>query len=613
MEENVVERSHFRFATAMADGGRDQELNLLAEWDREDDVLALKNRWRKTSAFVTQQLHDHVALLDRYERDFNQEHDSWDALALRHAKQNWIELHRRLLWLQEEHNAFIADYQSRVHVIRAGQPSGSPLIEDREALPSADAVARTVSKLEQWMLSGFYNGNMRAMKHELYPQSEEIAIWSGFYFGQHFGMMVVLFIWVIWDSVIDDSKNHNLWESSVFALYRGIGVLILLLWCWCFQVYVYNWFNIPFLSIFDWKVTKSTQFVVLVRHAVSVTIIYLINLLLYYKALRGDIPHLVPPYIFPLLLFLFLLYILIFPLKQRRSLGKTVCRVISAPCAIVRFREAYLGDIFTSLVRVFVDLAWSGCYFFSGAFVEEDPRGNDICTQSGILHWIVVPLLSALPLWWRFCQNIRKYRETHNRFPYIPNAMKYACAQSVVLFATFHPHLKQPDDHMTTYQWFYLAACAITTMYQYFWDVYMDWGLGGVGGLRNLRLYPNWMYYSAMVVDFFLRFCWTFTLIPPQGYGPFPSNVQIYLNPILASVEVIRRSMWGLFRVEYEHTFRLLSSQKSIASTTSEEESDDEDEPDEKYSFWVLIEISVVVAVVVVVACIAVLTRSKKT
>ncbi|RQM21426.1 hypothetical protein B5M09_010383, partial [Aphanomyces astaci] len=121
---------------------------------------------------------------------------------------------------------------------------------------------------------------------------------SGFYFGMHFGMMVVLFVWVIWDSVIDDSKHHNLWESSVMAVYRAIGthpcygagctslymykhvgVLVLLLWCWCVQVYVFTRFGIPFVAIFDWKPTKSVQFVSLVRHAVSVTIAYLVNLL----------------------------------------------------------------------------------------------------------------------------------------------------------------------------------------------------------------------------------------------------------------------------------------------------------------------------------------------
>ncbi|RHY33567.1 hypothetical protein DYB32_001534 [Aphanomyces invadans] len=142
----------------------------------------------------------------------------------------------------------------------------------------------------------------------------------------HVGMMVVLFIWVVWDSVIDDSKNHNLWESSVMAVYRAIGVLILLLWCWCVQVYVFNWYSIPFLAIFEWKATKSVQFVSLVRHAVSITIAYLVNLLVYYKAVRGDIPRLVPPYIIPFLLYVVLLVKLVYPLKQRRSLLMTMWR-----------------------------------------------------------------------------------------------------------------------------------------------------------------------------------------------------------------------------------------------------------------------------------------------
>ncbi|RHY56267.1 hypothetical protein DYB30_000815 [Aphanomyces astaci] len=237
-----------------------------------------------------------------------------------------------------------------------------------DTFPSIDAIVRVLDKLELRMLHRFYSGNTRTMKHDLYPQHEDVAV-SGFYFGMHFGMMVVLFVWVIWDSVIDDSKHHNLWESSVMAVYRAIGtnpcygagctslymykhvgVLVLLLWCWCVQVYVFTRFGIPFVAIFDWKPTKSVQFVSLVRHAVSVTIAYL----LYYKALRGDLPPLVPPCVFPLLLYLFLLIKLVYPFKQRRSLLTTMWRVVASPWSIVRFREAYVGDIFTSLVRVFV-------------------------------------------------------------------------------------------------------------------------------------------------------------------------------------------------------------------------------------------------------------------
>ncbi|KAF0686520.1 Aste57867_21707 [Aphanomyces stellatus] len=595
--------------------GDDQEISLLDEWEQADDIQALTTRVHKMAAFFTEQVQDLTALLERYGKDFDVEHESWDALAVGHAKLNWMELHRRLLWLRDEQIASMDELQNHTNLLSTTHPQYSTMesTNPSPAFPPLDATAQLLEKLEHRMLYGFYQGDMRVLKRELFPHSEDVAIWSGFYFGMHFGMMVVLFIWAVWDSVIDDSKNHNLWESSVMAIYRATGVLILLLWCWCLQVYTFNWFSIPFLPMFDWKITKSTQFVSLVRQAVSITIVYLVNLLLYFKALRGDIPiHILPPYVIPFLLFLALLLKLVFPLKQRRSLLLTVLRVVAAPWAIVRFREAYVGDILTSLVRVFVDLAWSSCYFVSGAFVEADPTGHDVCSTSTTFHWVVVPLLSALPLWWRFCQNIRKYRETESRFPYIPNAMKYACAQSVVLFAVFHPSLKRPEDHMTTYQWFYLGACVVTTLYQFLWDIYMDWGLGGwTDGLRPLRIYPTWVYYAAMVVDLFLRFGWTLTLIPAQGYGPFPSHIQFFIDPILASAEVFRRSMWGLLRVEYEHTIQLASSRKSIDVTTAvdDESDDDSDDEDQTYSFWVLVEISAVVSLVVVVAAIAVLTR----
>jgi hypothetical protein len=188
---------------------------------------------------------------------------------------------------------------------------------------------------------------------------------SDFSFGMHVGSMVILFVWVVWDSIIDDSNHHNLWHSSVIAVYRGIGktqssysydswpdvdhqqamfdfpligVLILLLWCWCLQLYVFEAYNIAFLRIFEWKNTKWTQYLFVMRQAVSITIVYLVNLLLYYKILRGDLKIFVPAHVIPLMLFLFMVVKFIFPLKQRRLLHHTLARYASHDSSCITSR-----------------------------------------------------------------------------------------------------------------------------------------------------------------------------------------------------------------------------------------------------------------------------------
>lgn len=212
----------------------------------------------------------------------------------------------------------------------------------------------------------------------------------------------------------------------------------------------------------------------------------------------------------------------------------TLGRVVLAPFAIVSFADAYLGDVLTSLIRVNVDLAWSTCYFVTGEF----KTAQDQCSSSPAFKLFLVPLLHALPLWWRFCQNLRRYYDTHQRHPHLSNACKYACAQSVILFGILHP----------SYNSIWVICFCFATMYQFIWDVRMDWGFP-----RSQRIYNvSFIYYCAIAVNLVLRFLWTLSLIPDHASSPFGGHLQLYLNPIFAAAEVFRRCMWGCFRLENE-------------------------------------------------------------
>jgi hypothetical protein len=86
------------------------------------------------------------------------------------------------------------------------------------------------------------------------------------------------------------------------------------------------------------------------------------------------------------------------------------------------------------------------------------------------------------------------------------------------------------------------------------WDLFMDFSLLQQGaknhGLRDILAFGSqkWMYYSIMVLDPILRFSWIFLAI-------FARNIQhgSIVAFVVAFVEVTRRGMWTLFRVENEH------------------------------------------------------------
>lgn len=68
-------------------------------------------------------------------------------------------------------------------------------------------------------------------------------------------------------------------------------------------------------------------------------------------------------------------------------------------------------------------------------------------------------------------------------------------------------------------------------------------------GLRNVLAFDMpWMYYSVLLIDPILRFCWIPLVI-------FTHDLQrgMIVAFIVAFAEVTRRGMWTLFRVENEH------------------------------------------------------------
>ncbi len=86
----------------------------------------------------------------------------------------------------------------------------------------------------------------------------------------------------------------------------------------------------------------------------------------------------------------------------------------------------------------------------------------------------------------------------------------------------------------------------------------MDWGLlrsrePGKWGLRPKIKYPNYFYYTALVINAMLRFVWLLTLSWPNEWfaGWFGKFHGLYF--LLAFLEAYRRAQWAIFRVENEN------------------------------------------------------------
>ena len=67
------------------------------------------------------------------------------------------------------------------------------------------------------------------------------------------------------------------------------------------------------------------------------------------------------------------------------------------------------------------------------------------------------------------------------------------------------------------------------------------------------RLATRWMYWTAIWADLVLRFNWLYSFIPPGlTFGLLPATLPLYLTTFVLAAEMLRRTMWGFFRLEHE-------------------------------------------------------------
>ena len=228
----------------------------------------------------------------------------------------------------------------------------------------------------------------------------------------------------------------------------------------------------------------------------------------------------------------------------------TSLQVFIAPFGTVGFREFFVGDVYTSLVKTMFDLEYTICFYVTGDFLTESDS-----TCDGVNNFML-PFISVAPLYWRFAQCLKRFYITREKV-HIANALKYGCASLVVLFSTLEGNFQQYEPGywpITRILW--LISFILSTLYTYTWDVFMDWGLGRPKSkyflLRDKLVWQEhrWFYYYCIISNFFFRFFWAITITPFTVIVDMQPEM---LNLIAASIEIIRRFTWAILRVENEH------------------------------------------------------------
>lgn len=265
--------------------------------------------------------------------------------------------------------------------------------------------------------------------------------------------------------------------------------------------------------------------------------------------------------------------------RYKVSVMGCVWRTLLAPSYVVYFHDNIVGDILTSLAKPLQDVPAAVCYLASPHpqemyYVQRFHEKGDTCGP--FVHHVIIPLIGGLPYVLRALQCLRRYSDTKEpRNLY--NFGKYLCSLLVVLVTSWNA------THNQILIVFFVSFCA--TSYSAVWDVFIDWGLSkkvmfpdktsmlpgkssaaslpGGGSKASIgdgdegaeskqeRALSKRAYWACCFFDIIARFMWALTLMPITIISRSIVG-RVGLVSIISSIEILRRSMWAVIRIENE-------------------------------------------------------------
>jgi len=333
----------------------------------------------------------------------------------------------------------------------------------------------------------------------------------------------------------------------------------------------------------------------------------------------------------PLIFFSVLMVRSMIPPARRLRFWSTIKITVMAPFRPVCFRDSFVGDILTSWIVPIQDFLFGLCYYVtvlyghvSRKYTLEDSA--EMILKSDLVYKTILPIFAMFPLWWKFLQCLRLCYDSNMRWPYLGDAFKYLSAGIVIVYGMTHEEAWRNP--------FWAVLFLATLLYQIWWDTFMDWELFEISpksesdsespfwsfssfrpssrfllglqqyliqpvidlfwrlrwkipdlkqiSLRSRRLYKTKdFYWRIFIFNAVFRFTWMICFIPAF-------SINGYAGVILAVIEISRRTLWGILKVEMEtihmieHVFVEKERQAVMAEESQEQGEDFSDEDGEE-------------------------------
>ena len=233
------------------------------------------------------------------------------------------------------------------------------------------------------------------------------------------------------------------------------------------------------------------------------------------------------------------------PMETRRFLFRHITRTISAPFTPVVFPDFFIADQLTSQSTAIADLLVT----FGIA--------RDTSTTRA--------MAATIPLWFRLAQCVRRARDVvvlrrgGTISAHILNAGKYS-ASILALWLRHNAARVSPSNHSVG-EWIVAYVFTVVSVtYSLMWDYFCDWTIFAYDRDKRWRIeilprrtlvksHAVWTF--AVVFNTLARSAALFAAVPGLPIQNLSTQV---LVTALAALEVVRRSVWNVFRVENEHS-----------------------------------------------------------
>eukprot|EP01028_Stygiella_incarcerata_P000220 TRINITY_DN10300_c0_g1_i1.p1 TRINITY_DN10300_c0_g1~~TRINITY_DN10300_c0_g1_i1.p1 ORF type:complete len:747 (+),score=138.83 TRINITY_DN10300_c0_g1_i1:119-2359(+) len=361
------------------------------------------------------------------------------------------------------------------------------------------------------------------------------------FFGFFLGISLVILAAILWDLVFRfTSKAATLsWPYHVF---EGVGFILTMGWFLCGNVLVFWRTQINYVFIFQFDLKKHESVFEYAEAMSFLTALFLTFLFAFIRTVLDEeagVSVMMESFWYPIIMSaLFFLIVLVphpfFFASSRIWLLRVIGRILLAPFFQVRFADFFFADIMTSITRFLFDLQY--IMFLSSRDGRPSPY---------------LLLINSFPYYARFMQCIRRFYDTHDAHPHLTNALKYFSG----LLASFCSLMDVMGDETIDWRLAWFIVNIGSTTYKLVWDYLMDAGFFTKDTFRKTRpflrlelMYDSIaFYYISIVLNFLFRWAWL-----PLYFAISSSSGFSFWLFLLAFIEVCRRGLWNIFRVEYE-------------------------------------------------------------